>query len=70
MINLEQVLDLAKQLSLSDQLRLIERLAPEIESNLPRNHAVPRRSLWGICADLGNAPSAEEIDADRLDMWG
>lgn len=68
-MTLEQVLQLAKQLSLSDKVRLIEQLAPEIQRDLPRTPSLPRRSLWGICADLGTAPSAEEIDEARLDAW-
>lgn len=29
----------------------------------------PSQSLWGVCADLGQAPSAEEIDAIRNEEW-
>jgi hypothetical protein len=68
-MKLEQVLQLAKQLSLSDKVRLIEQLAPEIQRELPPNDSQPRRSLWGLCADLGTAPSAEEIDEARRDVW-
>lgn len=67
-MTLETVLNLAKQLSLVDKVRLIELMAPEIERELVRPKA-PRRSLWGICADLGEAPSAEEIDEARRDAW-
>jgi hypothetical protein len=28
-----------------------------------------RRSVLGLCADLGPAPSAEEIDDTRREMW-
>lgn len=31
---------------------------------------VPKRSFYGLCADLGPAPSAEEIDAARAEAWG
>ena len=68
-MTLEQVLQLAKQLSLSDKVRLIEQIAPEIQRELPPNHSQPRRSLWGICADLGTAPTAAEIDQVRRDVW-
>jgi hypothetical protein len=27
------------------------------------------RSILGLCADLGKAPSAEEIDEARREMW-
>ena len=28
-----------------------------------------RRSILGLCADLGPAPSAEDIDQARREMW-
>ncbi|HET7077011.1 MAG TPA: hypothetical protein VFM49_06110 [Chloroflexia bacterium] len=31
--------------------------------------AVPNRSLYGLWADLGSAPSAEEIDQARREAW-
>ncbi|NER33224.1 MAG: hypothetical protein F6J93_03980 [Oscillatoria sp. SIO1A7] len=67
-MTLETVLSLAKQLSLVEKVRLIELMAPEIERELV-GAKTPRRSLWGICADLGKAPSAEEIDEARRDVW-
>jgi hypothetical protein len=29
----------------------------------------PLKSGWGLCADLGPAPSAEEIDKNRAEMF-
>ncbi|NEQ69638.1 MAG: hypothetical protein F6K21_29930 [Symploca sp. SIO2D2] len=29
----------------------------------------PHQSLWGICRDLGKAPSAEDIDLMRQEAW-
>jgi hypothetical protein len=69
-MKLEQVLPLAKQLSLIDKVHLIQQLASEIERELSQIESQPRRSLWGLCADLGSAPSAEEIDEARRDIWG
>jgi hypothetical protein len=68
-MQLEEVLGFVKQLSLVDKVRLIERLAPEIERDLETTLNIPKRSLWGICADLGNAPSAAEIDQTRQEVW-
>jgi hypothetical protein len=31
--------------------------------------SVPARQLIGLCADLGSAPSAAEIDQARREMW-
>jgi hypothetical protein len=68
-MQLEEVLGFVKQLSLVDKVRLIERVAPEIERDLKTTQKMPKRSLWGICADLGNAPSAAEIDQTRHEVW-
>jgi hypothetical protein len=53
-----------------DKVRLIKRVAPEIERELMTDQPMPRKSLWGLCADLGTAPSAEEIDQARQEEWG
>ncbi|MBN2394622.1 MAG: hypothetical protein JXR84_28080 [Anaerolineae bacterium] len=67
-VDLTRVFGLAKQLSATDKVRLIELLAPQIRSDLAR--PARRRSLLGLCADLGPAPSAEVIDAARREAWG
>ena len=64
-VTLEQVLDLAKRLSPLDKIRSIEQVAPEIARHLAGSRPASQRSLWGLCADLGPAPSAEEIDQAR-----
>lgn len=64
---LDEVFNLAKKLSPRDKIRLIEHMAPEIERDLLSSQPVPRKSLWGLWADLGPAPSAEEIDEIRRD---
>ncbi len=66
--SLEEVLDLARRLSTVDKVRLIERVSPEIEAELSGPANGPRRSAWGICRDLGTAPSAEVIDTARREM--
>jgi hypothetical protein len=68
-VDLDQVLAMATQLSAVDKVRLIEGLAPRIEQDLREMRAIRIRSLLGLCADLGPAPSAEEIDAARLEAW-
>jgi hypothetical protein len=67
--NLDQVLTMAAQLSAVDKIRLIEGLAPQIEQDLRAMHPTQSKSLLGLCADLGPAPSAEEIDAARREVW-
>ena len=68
-MQLEEVLGFVKQLSLVDKVRLIERVAPEIERDLTTAPKTVRQSLWGICAGLGNAPSDADIDQARQEAW-
>jgi hypothetical protein len=41
-------------------------LEQELEESPPK----PKRSLLGLWADLGPAPSVEDIDEARREMWG
>lgn len=59
------VFSLVKQLYISEKLRLIKWMVPEIERGLVVVRPSLRKSLWGLCADLGIAPSAAEIDEVR-----
>ena len=66
---LEQVVSLARQLPPVEKIRLIERMVPEIERDMLGQRPPKRRSLLGLCADLGPAPSAEDIEEVRREMW-
>jgi hypothetical protein len=66
---LKEVFDLAKKLSPRDKVRLIEHMAPEIERDLLSSQPKPRKSLWGLWANLGPAPSDEEIKEARREAW-
>ncbi|WP_373529216.1 hypothetical protein [Nostoc sp.] len=69
-MSLQKIIKLAKQLSTVDKVRLIQQIVPDIERELTdKLSTLPRQSLWALCADLGNAPSAEEIDATRSEEW-
>ncbi len=68
-IDLPRILELTQGLSLLDKVRLVERMMPQIERELASTAKMPKRSLLGICADLGPAPSAEIIDEARREMW-
>jgi len=68
-VDLDEVLAMAAQLSAVDKVRLIEGLASHIEQDLREMRPMPVKSLLGLCADLGPAPSAEEIDAARREAW-
>jgi len=66
---LEQVISLARQLPPVEKIRLIERMVPEIERDMLGQRPSRRKSLLGLCADLGPAPSAKDIDEIRHEMW-
>lgn len=70
-VTLEQVLKLAKQLSPLEKVQLIEQVVPDLEAPLEAfsKGRRPLRSARGICADLGPAPSVEEIDEVRKEMF-
>jgi hypothetical protein len=69
-LRLDDVVTLALRLSPVDKVRLIEKLAPVLERDLALKSAGDtKRSLYGLCADLGSAPSAEEIDQARREVW-
>jgi len=68
-VTLEQVVSLARQLPPLEKIRLIEQMAPEIERDMLSQRPLKRKSLLGLCADLGPAPSAKEIDEIRREMW-
>ena len=72
MATLEAVLAQAFGLSTLDKVRLIEKVTPKIEEEIRSRQvqpAKPYRSLWGICRGLGSAPSSEDIDQARQEMW-
>jgi hypothetical protein len=66
----EDLLEQAKSLTPLDKIRLIQAimasLKVDIEALQPKQ---PRRSMLGILADLGPAPSAEDIDEVRKEVW-
>jgi hypothetical protein len=64
---LERLVELAKQLSVVDKIRFIERLAPQIEQELkPCNHA-GRKPLLGLWRGL--ELSEEDIARARRGAW-
>lgn len=67
-VTLEDVLQMAKQLSATDKIRLIERIAPEIERDLQISQPGPRESLRGMWQGLDITD--EDIAEARREMWG
>jgi len=68
-MSLQEVLKLAKQLTSIDKIRLIQQLTPDIERELSQIKPHSKKSLLGLCADLGIAPSEGEIDRTRNEIW-
>ncbi len=68
--NVDAAVALAMRSPAADRVRLIERLAGSLFSEWVARRDEPARSLLGMCADLGPAPSAGEIDSARQEMWG
>ncbi len=66
-VTLDEVLDLVKQLPLRDKIRLIERVAPQIEQEIDTEHEprISLRGLWG-----GTDITDEDIAKARREMWG
>ena len=65
---LDDVFAMARRLSVPDQVRLIGLLAPLLVEAVGGPEG-ERRPLRGLLADLGAAPSAEDIDDVRREMW-
>lgn len=68
MNTLNEVAVQALQLPPLDKVRLVERLMITLEQELAQPNQ-PLLSWRGLCADLGSAPSAEEIDEARREAW-
>ena len=67
----DAVLDLVKQLTPGQKLRLIEAVIPDLEEPLRLAEEAPKplRSLYGLWKDLNLDVSAEDIDEARQEMW-
>ena len=59
---------LIEALSPLDKVRLMEYLAAQLEQDLTDTNIKTLPSLYGLCADLGPAPSVEDIDEIRREM--
>ena len=66
-VTLEQVLQLAKQLSSVDKARLIEQITPEIKRELTIAQSTPRKSLRGLWRGLDITD--DDIAQMRQEMW-
>lgn len=82
-VQLEEVQALASRLVPLDKIKLLERIAAMLEDELGSDHTMgaqkieqtitqtskPRRSLLGLWTTLGTAPSSEDIEEARREIW-
>lgn len=70
MTPMEAALAIVENLSPLEKVRLMEKLASSLEGDLQPEVKKPRKSLYGLWADLKVDVSAEDIDEIRREMWG
>jgi hypothetical protein len=66
-VTLADALELIKQLSLLDKIRLIEQIAPQIERELTNIQTKPRKSLRGLWR--GSNVTELDIAQMRQEVW-
>lgn len=67
-VSFDEVIKLASELPLIDKVRLIERIAPQIQRELSVTNPGPRKSLRGMWRGLDITD--EDIRNIRREMWG
>jgi len=63
----EAILEAVRALPVDKQRQVLDFAGSLKARTLPEH---PRRSLRGLCKDLGPAPSGEDIAEVRREMWG
>lgn len=66
---LDEVVAQARLLSPQDKFLLVERLMADLKHAWPSFQPQPKKSLYGALADLGPAPSEEDIAEMRREAW-
>ncbi len=66
-VTLNDIVNLAKQLSPVDKVRLIEQIASDVEQALAVAEPIPLSTLRGIWKDI--EITDEDIDEARREMW-
>jgi hypothetical protein len=66
-VTLEEILQLAKQLSPVDKVRLIEEITPQIKRELAKQEAKPRKSLRGLWRGLDITDN--DMTEMRQEIW-
>jgi len=66
-VSFEQVISLAQRLTVTEKLRLIERLSSDLKATLPESPPIRRRGLRGFLK--GSHITDVDIDEVRQEMW-
>ncbi len=66
-VTLKSALEIVKQLSLVDKVRLIEQIAPQIERELTNSQPKTRKSLRGLWR--GSNITESDIAQMRQEVW-
>ncbi len=66
-MTLDEIVELTKQLSLLDKVRLIERITPQIERELSATQPGQRTPVGGLWESLN--VTDEDIAEVRAEMW-
>lgn len=67
MVTFQDVLEAARKLSQEEKAQLLDIIQRELKHE---RHTSAPQTFYGALADLGEAPSAEDIDEARKEMWG
>ena len=68
-ITIPAALKAIRQLPPRERLKILVEEIAEAEKELPGETAEPVVSLWGLLEKYGPAPSAEDIDEMRREVW-
>lgn len=68
LVTIDQIVQLAHQLSPAEKLQLIEHLATDLKTAVHTSTPLRRRSLHGVLKEAHI--NAEEIDRARQELWG
>jgi hypothetical protein len=66
---IEKAIAILKELSPRERLKVLEQMLPVTKQEIAEEQPRPKKSLRGIVAHLGPAPSAEDIDEARREAW-
>ena len=64
-----QAVEMVSKLSPLAQMKIIQKVIENLEATVMETDSTPRKNWYGFLADLGSAPSTDDIDETRREMW-